>query len=196
MAHDQILTREAILDAAEQVLRRYGPEKTSVVDIAKALQVSHGTLYRHFASKADLREAVTERWLDQRISAPLEAIVERQDGTAAERLRDWLQALVRAKRTYLAEDAEMFAMYTAVTAESVAIVHAHIAHLTGQIARILESGIRSGEFKPGRPETVARAIFTATARFHHPAHARDWQSDEAEADFEAVWALLLSGLAV
>lgn len=57
------LTRETILDAAEQVLRRYGPEKTSVIDIAKFLQVSHGTLYLHFPSKAALREAVTERWL-------------------------------------------------------------------------------------------------------------------------------------
>ncbi|MGV2788298.1 TetR family transcriptional regulator, partial [Clostridium perfringens] len=71
MSHDQPLTKEAILDAAEQTLRRYGPDKTSVVDVAKALQVSHGSLYRHFPSKAALREAVTERWL-QRIADPLQ----------------------------------------------------------------------------------------------------------------------------
>ncbi|MBW7457433.1 TetR/AcrR family transcriptional regulator, partial [Paenibacillus sepulcri] len=48
MINDLPLTKETILDAAEQVLRRFGPDKTSVVDVARALQVSHGTIYRHF----------------------------------------------------------------------------------------------------------------------------------------------------
>jgi AcrR family transcriptional regulator len=55
------LTPETILDAAEEVLRRYGPAKASVVDVPRALDVSHGSVYRHFASKAALRDAVTER---------------------------------------------------------------------------------------------------------------------------------------
>ena len=45
------------------MLRRYGPAKTKVVDVARALGVSHGSVYRHFASKAALRDAVAERWL-------------------------------------------------------------------------------------------------------------------------------------
>ncbi|HEY1384219.1 MAG TPA: TetR/AcrR family transcriptional regulator, partial [Dongiaceae bacterium] len=69
---DGVLTREKILEAAEDVLRRFGPSKTTVVDVARALGVSHGSVYRHFPSKAALREAVLERWL-HRISDPLEA---------------------------------------------------------------------------------------------------------------------------
>jgi AcrR family transcriptional regulator len=42
------------------------------VDVAQALGVSHGVVYRHFPSKAALRDAVTERWLT-RLVAPLEA---------------------------------------------------------------------------------------------------------------------------
>jgi len=38
------LTAEAILDAAEEALRRFGPAKTSVVDVARALDVSHGSV--------------------------------------------------------------------------------------------------------------------------------------------------------
>ena len=60
-----MLTREEILDAAEEVLRRYGPAKANVVDVARALNVSHGSVYRHFPSKAALREAVAERWLER-----------------------------------------------------------------------------------------------------------------------------------
>ena len=64
------LTPDRILDAAEETLTRYGPAKTTVVDVARALGVSHGSVYRHFPSKAALRDAVTERWL-ARVSDPL-----------------------------------------------------------------------------------------------------------------------------
>ena len=63
------LTAERILEAAEEVLRRYGPAKANVVDVARALGVSHGSVYRHFPSKAALRDAVTERWLAEDIGA-------------------------------------------------------------------------------------------------------------------------------
>ncbi|HEU4426211.1 MAG TPA: TetR/AcrR family transcriptional regulator, partial [Pilimelia sp.] len=65
-----ILTADKILDTAEDVLRRYGPAKATVLDVARALGVSHGSVYRHFASKTALRDAVAQRWL-ARVSAPL-----------------------------------------------------------------------------------------------------------------------------
>jgi AcrR family transcriptional regulator len=91
-----VLTRERILEAAEDALRRYGPAKANVVDVARALGVSHGTVYRHFESKAALRDAVTDRWL-ARIGTPLEKIAA-EDGPAADRLRRWLVKLSQAKR--------------------------------------------------------------------------------------------------
>ncbi|WP_419878144.1 TetR family transcriptional regulator [Brevibacillus centrosporus] len=194
MSHDLPLTKEMILDAAEQVLRRFGPDKTSVVDIAKVLQVSHGTLYRHFPSKAALREAVTQRWLQGCISAPLEEIASETQGSATERLYRWLTTLRNSKKEYFTTDAEMFAMYASETEGSVEMVKEHAEHLVQQIARIVEQGIQSKELKPGNPETIARAIFLATSRFHHPAHAQHWQADGEEDDFQLVWELLLRGL--
>lgn len=194
MSHDLPLTKEMILDAAEQVLRRFGPDKTSVVDIAKVLQVSHGTLYRHFPSKAALREAVTQRWLQGCISAPLEEIASETQGSATERLYRWLTTLRNSKKEYFTTDAEMFAMYASETEGSVEMVKEHAEHLVQQIARIVEQGIQTKELKPGNPETIARAIFLATSRFHHPAHAQHWLADEEEDDFQLVWELLLRGL--
>ena len=52
------LTAEQVLVAAEDVLRRYGPAKATVVDVARELGVSHGSVYRHFPSKTALRDAV------------------------------------------------------------------------------------------------------------------------------------------
>ncbi len=194
MSNDLPLTKEAILDAAEQVLRRYGPDKTSVVDVARALQVSHGTLYRHFASKASLREAVTERWLHNIIIDPLETIAVQSGGSAKERLRSWLEALIHTKRTYAINDSEMFAMYAAVTLEAVEMITTHVNQLIDQIARIIEEGMKSQEFKTVESIVTARAIFIATSRFHHPAHAHEWSSDTIDQEFASVWDLLLSGI--
>jgi AcrR family transcriptional regulator len=195
MTNDLPLTKETILDAAEQVLRRYGPDKTSVVDVARALQVSHGTLYRHFTSKAALREAVTERWLHN-ISDPLEIISDQSDGSAAESLRLWFETLVQSKRTYAAKDPEMFAMYTSVTLEAVDMITVHVDHLILQISRIIEKGIQRLEFKPGQPEAIAKAMFIATSRFHHPAHAYEWSTPSIDQEFDSVWNLVLSGISL
>ena len=90
------LTAERILVAAEEVLRRYGPAKATVVDVARALGVSHGSVYRHVPSKAALRDAVTERWLE-RVSASLAEIAGAQ-AEPPKRLARWLDGLVQAKR--------------------------------------------------------------------------------------------------
>jgi AcrR family transcriptional regulator len=188
------LSKDEILDAAEQVLRRYGPDKTSVVDIAKVLQVSHGTLYRHFESKAALREAVTSRWLHTSIAVPLEAIASETGGSAVERLRLWLDTLIQTKRKFAAEDAEMFAMYANVTVIEVEMISTHMYRLIKQLEQIIEQGMASKELKPGDSESHARAIFLATSRFHHPSHAGEWGMGSMEEDFESVWQLLLGGL--
>jgi AcrR family transcriptional regulator len=193
MTNELPLTKEAILDAAEQVLRRYGPDKTSVVDVARALQVSHGTIYRHFPSKAALREAVTGRWL-HKISDPLFIISEQSDGSAAECLRLWFETLVQSKRRYAATDPEMFTMYTAVTLEAVDMITIHVDHLISQISRIIEKGIQRLEFKPGEPLVIAKAMFIATSRFHHPAHAYEWTVASIDQEFDSVWNLLFSGI--
>lgn len=193
MPNDAPLTKEAILDAAEETLRRYGPDKTSVVDVAKALGVSHGTLYRHFASKAALREAVTERWLKRSIVAPLKELRPGKAG-AKDKLRLWLDTLMRLKRDCAAEDPEMFAMYTAVSLEAGEPIAAHVRELTSQIAAILREGRENGEFEFQDAESTAQALFMATSQFHHPAHAGEWRDPQTEQLAEAVWELLLSGL--
>ena len=69
--------RTRILDAAVDQLRRHGPAKTGVVDVARALGISHAAVYRYFASKDELFDAVAERWLTA-VSSPLKAIAARQ----------------------------------------------------------------------------------------------------------------------
>lgn len=188
----EALTSDRILEAAEEVLRRFGPAKANVVDVARALGVSHGSVYRHYPSKAALRDAVTERWLAS-IAEPLEAISD-EGGSARDRLRRWLDALVSAKRSKALDDPELFATYVALTADARAVVHAHVATLTGQLARIVADGVEQGEFATTEPAATARAVFDATARFHNPVHAAAWADPEIDAAYERVRALVLDAL--
>jgi AcrR family transcriptional regulator len=187
-----VLTREQILEAAEDVLRRFGPSKANVVDVARALGVSHGSVYRHFSSKAALRDAVTERWLES-ISTPL-GVVAQEDGPAAERLQRWLDLLVRSKHTKALDDPELFATYIELAAEAREVVHAHVDTLVAQLARIVSDGVARGEFQVTGTAAAARAVFDATSRFHNPAHAAEWSSPGTDAAYQGVLTLVLRAL--
>ncbi|MFF9812271.1 TetR/AcrR family transcriptional regulator [Streptomyces sp. NPDC014006] len=188
----ETLTTERILEATEEVLRRHGPAKATVVDVARALGVSHGSVYRHFPTKAALREAVTKRWLD-RTSERLAAIAAAEDDPK-ERLRTWLATLFEAKRQKAGGDPELFATYTVLTDENGTTVGEHIADLTTQLTRIVEDGVASGAFTAADPAVAARAVFQATARFHDPCHAAEWTDPAIETDFSAVADLVIRGL--
>ncbi|WP_153112170.1 TetR family transcriptional regulator [Propionivibrio limicola] len=54
-------TRNAILDAAEIVFQEHGVSRTSLAEIAAAAGVTRGAIYWHFADKADLFDAMTQR---------------------------------------------------------------------------------------------------------------------------------------
>jgi AcrR family transcriptional regulator len=187
-----VLTPERILEVTEDVLRRFGLAKATVVDVARALDVSHGSVYRHFPSKASLREAVAKRWLD-RVNAPLQKIAE-SSGPAPARLERWLRMMIAIKRKKLSDDPEMFATYLTLAQEACKVVKAHKDGLVDQIAHILSDGIKQGAFQVADVKASARAMFDATSRFHHPAHAEEWSDPLLEARIDAVLALLLRGL--
>ena len=187
-----VLTPERILEVTEDVLRRFGLAKATVVDVARALDVSHGSVYRHFPSKASLREAVAKRWLE-RVSAPLAKIAE-GSGPAPARLDKWLRTLFAAKHKRVREDPEMFATYLTLAREACKTVKAHKESLTDQVELILSDGVKQGTFQITDAKAAARAIFEATSRFHHPAHSEEWSDPQLPARIDAVLALLLRGL--
>ncbi len=186
------LTREKILDAAEDVLRRYGPSKATVVDVARALGVSHGSVYRHFAGKAELRDAVVQIWLS-RMNGPLEAIAA-EDGLLAERLHRWLRELSLLKRRRFFDDPELFAAYCELSQEARAVVGEHVRYLTAQITEMIREGVALGEFEAADPAAAARGVLVATSPFHNPVSSAEWTRLDIDTLFEEVCAIVLKGL--
>ena len=54
----QVQIREQIVRAARTCFLRFGTEKTSMMDVAKEAGLSRGTVYRYFADRAEMIEAV------------------------------------------------------------------------------------------------------------------------------------------
>jgi AcrR family transcriptional regulator len=185
--------RQRIMDAAEVVVRRHGPGKTNVVDVARELGQTHASVYRYFASKAELFDALVERWL-ARVSEPLEPIA-RGEGPAGDRLRKWLMALFRAKVRKITTDPELFSTYHAMAAESPKAVAHHLAMLDEHVTTIVADGVAAGEFPPGTDaRRAARAILSGSLRFHHPALLTQASGPPSEKEAEDVFRLLVAGL--
>jgi AcrR family transcriptional regulator len=189
----EALTAEQVLVAAEDVLRRYGPAKATVVDVARELGVSHGSVYRHFPSKAALRDAVSEHWL-ARLSDPLEKVVA-SNAPAPQRIRTWVKQLSAAKRRMALEDPQLFATYHEIASGSRDVVRAHEATLADQLSRIIADGMSRGELASDlTAEQAGQAVFHAVIWFCHPAHAGEWGGPGVEQALDRVCTVVLDGL--
>jgi AcrR family transcriptional regulator len=193
-APDTPLTRDRILSTAEDVIRRFGPAKATVVDVARALGVSHAAVYRHVASKAELRDLVVGRWVEATMT-PLRAIVA-LTAPAPERLRQLFDTLIAVKRQRAADDPELFAAYRTLAAGAKSVAAAHVDELVELTAMVIRSGIEEGTLRTVDPVAAGRAVLIATSRFHHPAHAPEWVDPAIDAAYDDVWEILMAGLCV
>lgn len=103
--------QQAILDAASTLMTEQGIENTSLADIARAANISKGTLYYYYSSKSDLIFDIATQHING-ITAQLLAWLEtrRSDATLAEMvtvvLTTMMQAEIRGKmHFYLLQDA-------------------------------------------------------------------------------------------
>jgi AcrR family transcriptional regulator len=185
-------TREAILDAAEELLRHHGAARTGVVDVARALRMSHANVYRFFSSKAALFDAVAERWL-VRDAEPLYAVALAR-GKAGNRLHRWILAIYRHKRRKVIDEPELFAFYKSLVAETAHdFVARHTKDLAAQLGRILDDGIAAGEFRIRHRQQAIGTILDATASLRHPAIVADRKALD-EKRVKAVAAMIVASL--
>lgn len=160
--------RDRILDTAAEQVRRFGEAKTNVVDIAKAMGLSHSAIYRHFRSKADIFDALAARTMAE--EAELAARFVTADGPAAERLRGLVLALHRSKRTKLGADPEIHGLYRRILSERPDLVADYARRMTGLIRQVLEDGRTRGEFRMADLDVAAGVVRDAVTVFVHPAH--------------------------
>ncbi len=162
--------------------------------MARALGVSHAAVYRHVATKAELRELVVGRWMEA-MMPPLRAIAA-LPGPAPQRLRQLFDALFAVKRRRAADDPELFAAYRTLAADGQSVVAARVDELVGLAAMVIRSGVKEGTFRTVDPVAAGRAVLFAMSRFNHPAHAAEWVDPAIDTAYNDVWQLLMGGLCV
>jgi AcrR family transcriptional regulator len=180
------------MSPADLPLNRERIVAATVVDVARALGVSHAAVYRHVATKADLRGLVVERWAEATMPA-LRAIAAGTE-PAPQRLRRFFDALIAVKRRRASDDPELFAAYRTLAADAQPVVAAHVDELIALTAAIVRTGVEEGTFRVADPLAAGRSVLIATWRFHHPAHYLDWRDPAIDAAFDDVWNLLMNGL--
>jgi AcrR family transcriptional regulator len=192
MPPDAPLTLERILAAAEDVIRRFGPSKATVVDVARALGVSHTAVHKQVGSKSGLRGMVVGRWIEATMP-PLRAIVAER-GPAPKRLRKLIDTLIAVKRRRATGDPELFTAYGTLALDAKSVVTAHIDEMIHLMSTIIADGVREGTFRTVDPKAMGRAVLVATSKFHHPVHAAEWGDPAIDAVYEEVWQLVMDGL--
>jgi AcrR family transcriptional regulator len=159
-------TRLRILDTAEALFRSMGYQKTAVADIARELRMSPANVYRFFASKSAINEAIAER-LVAGVAGDLDAIAD-GPGAAADRLRAMMRLLHARHMALYFKEKRMHDMVTAAMSEHWEVVAAFIARVEGAIGRVLADGAARGEFAALDPAATARMIKQATLCWMHP----------------------------
>ena len=183
------LDKEMILNATEEIIRRFGPDKSNITDVAKLLKVSHAAIYRYYNGKTALWNAVTERWLTD-LHAPSNDIL-KEDSPADVKLSNLLQSFVEAKHRSAIDDPEMFANYLKLAQSSMEVIKKGIEDGINSIEGIIVQGITEGIFFTESPYEEARAVYLATSVFIHP---NSFEDPDRKQKIESVINLLIRGL--
>jgi AcrR family transcriptional regulator len=183
--------REQILQAAERLLGRYGPAKTTMADVAREAEIGVGTVYLEFPSK----DAIIEELSGARYRAMLAAM--REAATSSRPHGERLVAMFESRTKAFVEIAEKGAhACDLVHCMSPAVKAAQGRFREDEralLVELLRSGARAGKLSVSRPEAVARAVLRAYATFCPP-----WldaiPKDELRPALSAMNDLILSGL--
>lgn len=159
-------TRSRILETAERLFRQFGYQKTTVADIARALSMSSGNIYRFFDSKDAVSEAVCRRLLENVVSVAAESA--RRRVTAEDRLRDLLLELVRLNLERSRGDKLLHQLLAAANSENWPIAAEHAARIETILAAIVADGMRRGEFPNDDAQRAGRCVHAAMTRYLHP----------------------------
>lgn len=191
--HESSQIRADILDAAEQRIRTYGYGKTTMVEIATDTGMSAANLYRYFENKLDIGAALAQRCFGERF-ALLQAVVDRQDLNAAQKLEAFVIENLRYTHTQFSEVPRVNELVDIIITQRGDLVQTKIENDRGLVNLILQSGLQSGEFAIDDLETTSRAILHAIVKFSVPLFMPMYPLDEFEQHARDLVKLLVRGL--
>lgn len=153
--------REAILDAADRRLARFGYNKMTIDELAADAGIGKGTVYLHFSSKEEVVLSHVDR-IVERLCLRLEQLAARAQ-PAGDRIKAMLVERVMFRLQSVQHYTE--ALNDVAAAIRPGLIQRRAQHFEQEgeiVARVLTDGRRSGEFHVPRAPEAARALLEAT----------------------------------
>jgi len=174
--------RDQIVVAATEHFSRYGYEKTTVSDLAKAVGFSKAYIYKFFESKQAIGEMICANCLRQ-IETEVRAAVEEAD-RPPEKLRRMFKAIVEASLRLLFQDRKLYEIAASAASERWQAALAYEERIQALLREILQEGRQTGDFERKTPlDETAAAIYLVMRPYLNPLllqHSFDF-TDEAPA---------------
>lgn len=186
-------TREMILDAAVARILHYGYAKTTMSEIAKDCDMSAGNIYRFFASKIDIAEAMARKFNAEVYQTY--AQFARDDDSAAERFRKFFFYALHRTYEKIESDAKILEVAEVLSNERPLFFNEEMAQERVYLSKILIDGIENDEFRSvDNPDEVTEFMQAALMKFRYPQLFSKLTLPKLERELEGVLALLLAGL--
>jgi AcrR family transcriptional regulator len=159
--------RSQIVAAATEHFSRYGYEKTTVSDLAKAIGFSKAYIYKFFESKQAIGAMICANCI-QGILAEVRAAIAQTD-QPPEKLRRMFRTITEASLHLFSRDRKLYEIATSAATDHWEVVRDYDEQVRGLIADILREGRQSGDFERKTPldETVL-AVYLVMRPFIHP----------------------------
>ncbi|MFU0507533.1 TetR family transcriptional regulator [Pseudaminobacter sp. NGMCC 1.201702] len=157
---------ERILESAERLFRHYGYGKTTVADIARDLGMSPANVYRFFASKEQIHQAICGRMLAASLHQALEN--SKLPLSASERLRRCILDQHHVTMETMLDEQKVHEMVIVAIERDWHVIEKHVDRLHQIYAGIIRDGIEAGEFRQQDPDVAARCFGASTVTLCHP----------------------------
>ena len=169
------VTRERIANKADELFCRFGPSKTSMTDLADALDMSPANIYKHFASKQALIEAVAERELCRLIEEVRRVALDATPvWTRIEAITNQIQHFHRSK---LRNEEQMMRLVVdpALNVHAALIRYKHALHAL--LGGLLEEGVTKRQLVPSAANYTT-AIYDCLLIAFDPLYAARTEDDD------------------
>ncbi|MDH6151802.1 MULTISPECIES: TetR/AcrR family transcriptional regulator [Paraburkholderia] len=159
--------RDQIVVAATEHFSRYGYEKTTVSDLAKAIGFSKAYIYKFFESKQAIGEMICANCLHE-IETEVRAAVAQTD-LPPEKLRRMFNVFTEASLRLFFQDRKLYEIAASAATENWQAVLAYEERVQKLLRDVLQEGRQSGDFERKTPlDETAMAIYLVMRPYLNP----------------------------
>ncbi|MGF6374314.1 AcrR family transcriptional regulator [Paraburkholderia sp. RAU6.4a] len=159
--------RDQIVVAATEHFSRYGYEKTTVSDLAKAIGFSKAYIYKFFESKQAIGEMICANCLHE-IETEVRSAVAQTD-LPPEKLRRMFNVFTEASLRLFFQDRKLYEIAASAATENWQAVLAYEERIQKLLRDVLQEGRQSGDFERKTPlDETAMAIYLVLRPYLNP----------------------------